>query len=124
MRASEISSVVLNTAATGCQVHIGGTFLEVDGEDFYNTFVLVGPQGNVLGTVRKSKSPSFESFFIKEGGFAPHVVDTDIGAVGIAICYEAMLTAIPRLFVAKYVLLLCWRLCTLSTLLIWNVEHS
>jgi predicted amidohydrolase len=83
------------------QVHIGGTFIEVDGEDFYNTFVLVEPKGNVLGTVRKAATPSFEAFLFRDGGYKSHVIDSELGAIGVAICYETMLTAILRLFVAK-----------------------
>lgn len=72
--------------------------------------------------MRKSVSPSFESFFVKEGRFAPHVIETDIGAVGIAICYEAMLTAIPCLFVAKYVPSLSWWSMHMSSTLdlVWS----
>eukprot|EP00884_Botryococcus_braunii_P009222 jgi/Botrbrau1/18300/Bobra.0179s0029.1 len=92
----------LQDVAIKLKVHIGGTFIEVDGEDFYNTFALVGPAGNILGTVRKAETPSFESFFFRDGGYGPHVIDSDLGAIGVAICYETMCTAILRLFVAKH----------------------
>jgi N-carbamoylputrescine amidase len=41
-------------------IYLGFSFLEVDGEDFYNTFVLTGPDGEVAGRVRKSPPPSIE----------------------------------------------------------------
>jgi hypothetical protein len=35
-------------------VQMGSHFLEVEGEDFYNTFALASPHGSVAGKVRKS----------------------------------------------------------------------
>ena len=39
------------------RVHVGTSFLEAEGEDFYNTFVLVSPAGRVH-RVRKRRAPS------------------------------------------------------------------
>ena len=36
------------------QLYLGTTFLEVCGEDFYNTFALAGPDGSILGRVRNN----------------------------------------------------------------------
>ncbi len=70
--------------------YIGFTFLETDGEDFFNTFVLSDPKGNIAGRVRKSPAPAVESYFYKEGNDS-HVIETDIGKIGVNICYEMLL---------------------------------
>ena len=36
-------------------VWIGTSYLEADGEDFFNTFVLTAPNGKIAGRVRKQK---------------------------------------------------------------------
>lgn len=71
-------------------VYIGTTFLEAEGDDFYNTFVLASPGGEIVGRVRKSPPASFEAYFYRAGG-TPHVFDTDIGRIGVAICYEGLM---------------------------------
>ncbi len=75
---------------------IGTSFLEADGEHFFNTFVLMGPDGKEAGRVRKQTSALFEAFFVK-GDAGPHVIDTDFGRVGVGICYENQLAYLPGL---------------------------
>ena len=70
--------------------YIGFTFLETDGNDFFNTFVLSDPKGNISGRVRKSPAPAVESYFYKEGSDS-HVIETEIGRIGVNICYEMLL---------------------------------
>jgi hypothetical protein len=82
-------------------VYLGGTFLEACGEEFYNTFALISPDGDLLGTIRKARAASFETFFFRDGGWGPHVIDTELGPIGVGICYENMLAASPLLFTAK-----------------------
>ncbi len=68
-------------------IYLGMTFLEADGEDFFNTFVLTDPGGQIAGTVRKSPPASFEAYFYRAGNGA-HFIDTDLGRIGVGICYE------------------------------------
>jgi N-carbamoylputrescine amidase len=42
---------------------LGTSFLETDGEDFFNTFVLVAPDGQEAGRVRKQFPSIGEAFF-------------------------------------------------------------
>lgn len=77
-------------------VYLGTSFLEADGEDFFNTFVLTAPDGKEAGRVRKETPAAFEAFFTK-GDSGTHMIDTDFGRVGVGICYENMLSYIPRL---------------------------
>ena len=75
---------------------MGTSFLEADADDFFNTFVLTNPNGSEAGRVRKQKPAIFEAFFTK-GDPSPHVIDTELGKVGVGICYENQLSFIPKI---------------------------
>jgi N-carbamoylputrescine amidase len=78
-------------------VYLGASFLEADGEDFFNTFVLTTPSGAEAGRVRKQTPAVFEAFYMR-GDVGPHVIATDLGRIGVGICYENHLGYTPRLF--------------------------
>jgi len=80
----------LKATATQHRIYLGTTFLERDGEDFYNSFVLINPDGKLAGRVRKSPPASVEAYFFRSGSDA-HYIDTEIGRIGVAICYESLL---------------------------------
>ena len=71
-------------------IYLGFSFLEAEGEDFYNSFVLASPEGNLIGRVRKNPPASIEAYFYKAGS-DPHVIETEIGRIGVGICYENLL---------------------------------
>jgi N-carbamoylputrescine amidase len=71
-------------------IYLGTSFLEVDGEDFYNTFVLASPSGEIAGRVRKSPPASLEAYFYRAGSDS-HVIETPLGRIGVGICYENLL---------------------------------
>ena len=66
---------------------LGTSFLEADGEDFYNTFVLTNPLGEVSGRVRKQSPAIWEAYFFK-GEPGSHAIDTSLGKVGVGICSD------------------------------------
>jgi N-carbamoylputrescine amidase len=80
----------ISEQARSHRVHIGMTFLEAEGDHFYNTFVLASPSGKIVGKTRKAPPASFEAFFYRAGE-TPHVIETEIGRIGIGICYENLL---------------------------------
>lgn len=80
----------LKSIARDCGVHLGMSFLEADGGDFYNAFVLATPTGEIAGRVRKAPPASAEAYFFRSGA-DPHFIDTDLGRLGVCICYEALL---------------------------------
>lgn len=86
-------------------VWLGSSFLEVVGNDFYNTFVLVGPDGREAGRVRKQTPAVYEAFFMR-GDSGPHRIDTPLGRIGVGICYENQLGYLPQLCAAGAVDLL------------------
>ncbi|MBN1227430.1 MAG: carbon-nitrogen hydrolase family protein [Deltaproteobacteria bacterium] len=78
-------------------VWLGTTFLEAEGVDFYNTFVLTRPDGTESGRVRKQRLPGHETLFVR-GDKGLHVIETDIGRIGIGICFEATLCFLMQQF--------------------------
>ena len=68
-------------------VWLGTSFLEADGEDFFNTFVMTGPDGAECGRVRKQAPAATEAYFFK-GAVGSHVIETAIGRIGVGICAE------------------------------------
>lgn len=71
-------------------IYLGFSFLEAEGEDFYNSFVLADPQGEIAGRVRKNPPASVEAYFYRRGSDV-HVIDTGLGRIGVSICYENLL---------------------------------
>ena len=80
----------LKATAEKHKIYLGFTFLEAEGEDFYNAFVLATPKGDIAGRVRKSPPASIEANFYKAGD-DPHVIETELGRIGVSICYENLL---------------------------------
>nr|AXM42955.1 amide hydrolase [Myxococcus fulvus] len=68
-------------------VFLGASLLEVDGEDFFNTFVLVSPGGRV-DRVRKRRAPSYESYWFRGSGDDPCVIDCSLGRISVGICAD------------------------------------
>lgn len=80
----------LRRTARRLGIYLGMSFLEAEGPDFYNSFVLATPLGDVAGRVRKNPPASAEAYFFRAGS-DPHVIDTELGRFGVSICYEAVL---------------------------------
>jgi N-carbamoylputrescine amidase len=81
----------LGESSRRLSVWLGTSFLEAEGDDFYNTFVMTGPDGEEAGRVRKQTPAAFEAYFFK-GQRGPHVIETEFGLVGVGICYENQLS--------------------------------
>ena len=69
------------------KVWIGAGFLEADGSDFYDTFIIAAPSGTETGRVRKQIPAGAEAYFFR-GVVGPHVIATSIGKIGVGICAE------------------------------------
>ena len=73
----------------GCYIHTG-SFVEKDGEDYYNTSLLLDPLGRNIGKYRKIHLFSFgssEAEILTPGNLVG-VVKTDYGVVGMTTCYD------------------------------------
>jgi len=77
----------LSGLARRCSIALGASFLEAEGAEFFNTFSLFGPDGSVLGRVRKASLPFFEGWFFRPCT-KPKVIQTPFGKVGIGICND------------------------------------
>jgi N-carbamoylputrescine amidase len=66
------------------RVHLGTGFVERAGDDLYNTYALIGPDGGVLGSVRKHH-PETACF---RPGSGDGAIETPFGRVGVAICAD------------------------------------
>src|SRR5258708_3445209 len=77
----------LKSTSRRLHVFLGTSFLEADGADFYDTFVLTTPAGEEAGRVRKQIPAGPEAYFFR-GDVGPHVIATAIGKIGVGICAE------------------------------------
>ncbi|RNB87421.1 carbon-nitrogen family hydrolase [Brevibacillus fluminis] len=74
-----------------------GSFVERDGDNYYNTSVLFSPAGELIGSYRKIhlfRYGSAEGQLLTAGS-EPVVVETSFGKVGLATCYDLRF---PELF--------------------------
>lgn len=67
--------------------YIGGSYLQASGEDFYNVFALATPNGEIAGRVSKHFAGYVEPLFFR-GKASSHIIDTELGRIGVAICYD------------------------------------
>jgi predicted amidohydrolase len=75
--------------------------LEDAGNRLHNTHVLVGP-GGLLGAWRKLHVPVFEMPFYN-GGSGLDVVETELGRIGVNICFDALIPESTRLLAVENV---------------------
>ncbi|MBU1671319.1 MAG: carbon-nitrogen hydrolase family protein [Actinobacteria bacterium] len=83
-------------------VWIAAGFLEAEGDDFVNTYVLANPEGGEDGRVQKQTPAAAEAYFT-EGRSGPHVIDSELGRIGVGICYENQLAFTPGLMTSQSV---------------------
>jgi predicted amidohydrolase len=67
------------------------------GELRYNTGVVIGRDGSIIGRYRKTHLPLAELESGTEPGDAFPVFETDIGRVGVQVCYDHMYPEVTRL---------------------------
>jgi predicted amidohydrolase len=89
--------------------HVGGSFICSRGSDAFNTFVLVRPDGT-FGIHDKDMPTMWEGCYYR-GGFDDGIVETEIGPVGVAMCWEFIRWTTARRLAGKIELLIggsCW----------------
>jgi N-carbamoylputrescine amidase len=87
----------LTSEARRLHCWLGTTYLEAEGADFYNTFVLVDEKGAEAGRVRKAFPAGAEAFVFK-GSAGPHIIDTRLGRIGVGICAESYTSMLANEF--------------------------
>jgi N-carbamoylputrescine amidase len=86
----------LRDTARRLGVWLGTSYLEASGEDFFNTFVLATPSGEEAGRVRKQTPAMYEPWFFR-GESGSHVIDTELGTIGVGICNDNHRSYLPSL---------------------------
>ncbi len=91
------SVIAMRALAAKLKVTIPTSFFERDGHHYYNTLAMIGPDGEVQGTYRKSHIPDGpgyeEKYYFRPGndGFKVWDVPGEDGAlvkVGVGICWD------------------------------------
>jgi predicted amidohydrolase len=70
-------------------MHIAVNYFEKHGSEIYNTSILVGRTGELIGKYRKVHLPPCEKWRLNGGKEFP-VFETDIGRIGFATCYDVI----------------------------------
>ena len=84
------------------QIALGGSLIESDQENYYNTFALFDREGKLIASYRKIHLFSLleEEKYLK-GGNKLVIADTDWGRMGLAICYDLRFPEIFRSYVVN-----------------------
>jgi predicted amidohydrolase len=92
----------MDQLANKYQVGLGGSIIEQDGEDLYNTFVLFDPQEGLIGKYRKIHlfQKLREKDYFKAGS-SLELINSRWGKIGLAVCYDLRFPEIFRAYAAK-----------------------
>ncbi len=86
------SVIAMQALARGLAVAIPTSFFERDGHHYYNTMAMIGPDGAIMGTYRKSHIPDGpgyeEKFYFRPGNDGFKVWDVFGAKVGVGICWD------------------------------------
>lgn len=91
------SVIAMQDLAARLNVAIPTSFFERDGHHYYNTLAMIGPDGAIMGTYRKSHIPDGpgyeEKYYFRPGndGFKVWDVPGDDGAnvrIGVGVCWD------------------------------------
>ncbi len=80
---------VMGEVARRHRMHIVACFYEVEGDAIFNSAVLFGRDGEVIGRYHKVHLPVYETWMVSAGDSFP-AFETDLGVVGMLICYDQM----------------------------------
>ncbi len=88
---------------------IGGSFLAFHGEEIHNSFVLVFPDGQYF--VHNKDYPTYHENCFYSGGEDDGVFETEIGTIGVSLCWEYLRTDTAKRMLDKVDLVIggsCW----------------
>jgi predicted amidohydrolase len=95
------TTAFLGEIARKNHLYIVAGIYELDGEVVYNTSVLIGRNGELVGKYHKVSLPREEI----EGGITPGdelpVFDTDLGKIGMMICWDVSFPEVARTLARK-----------------------
>lgn len=108
-------SKMLHELARQSNAVVGGSFLARRGDDVFNTFILAFPDGSE--TRHDKDQPTYWENCYYKGGNDEGVMDTPIGPVGSALCWEFIRSQTARRLLDKVNLVVggsCW----------WTLPHD
>lgn len=86
------SVVAMQELAGKLKVAIPTSFFERDGHHYYNTLAMIGPDGAIMGTYRKSHIPDGpgyeEKYYFRPGNDGFKVWDLFGTRIGVGICWD------------------------------------
>lgn len=86
------SVVAMRELAGKLGVAIPTSFFERDGHHYYNTLAMIGPDGGIMGTYRKSHIPDGpgyeEKFYFRPGNDGFKVWDVFGARIGVGVCWD------------------------------------
>ena len=86
------SVIAMQKLAAQLKVAIPTSFFERDGHHYYNTLAMIGPDGEIIGTYRKSHIPDGpgyeEKFYFRPGNDGFKVWDVFGARIGIGVCWD------------------------------------
>ncbi|MDE1467517.1 N-carbamoylputrescine amidase [Aurantiacibacter sp. D1-12] len=99
------SVVAMQALAKGLGVAIPTSFFERDGHHYYNTLAMIGADGEIMGTYRKSHIPDGpgyeEKFYFRPGNDGFKVWDVFGARIGIGICWDQWYPECARVLALK-----------------------
>ncbi|GFP91374.1 omega-amidase chloroplastic [Phtheirospermum japonicum] len=95
---------------------IGGSIPERNGDKLYNTCCVFGPDGNMKAKHRKIHlfdidipgKITFKESNTLTAGEVPTIVDTEVGRIGIGICYDIRFQELAMIYAARGAQLICY----------------
>jgi beta-ureidopropionase len=122
----------LAQAAADAGVYIVFPLYEREGAgELYNTAVIIGPDGELVGRYRKNSIPlahsdemdGFEKYYFRPGNLGYPVFETSLGIrIGIVICYERHFPEGPRILTLGGADVLFVPTATCARRNIWELE--
>lgn len=86
------SVIAMRALAAKLNVAIPTSFFERDGHHYYNTLAMIGPDGEIMGTYRKSHIPDGpgyeEKYYFRPGNDGFKVWDLFGHKLGVGICWD------------------------------------
>ncbi len=84
--------IAMRALAAKLKVAIPTSFFERDGQHYYNAIAMIGPDGEIMGTYRKSHIPDGpgyqEKFYFRPGNDGFKVWDVFGARIGVGICWD------------------------------------
>ena len=99
------SVIAMQSLAKRLGVAIPTSFFERDGHHYYNTLAMIGPDGDILGTYRKSHIPDGpgyeEKFYFRPGNDGFKVWNVFGATIGVGICWDQWYPETARVMALK-----------------------